>query len=278
MSLSRQSCQALLNAIQKVSTTNKAATTSGVSVLLRQYHALPAAVASTASGSLFPNTRATNTTMIYSSNKNNVRFVTGFGDNSDDGGDDDNSSNDDTTIDTDTPSGGEKELTKEEELQAQVTQLKDQLLRSLAEQENIRRIAKKDVENARNFAVTSFAKSLLDTSDNLTRAMDAVPIEFRTTTTNTDGSGEQHQVLATLYQGIEMTDAGLTKAFEKNGLKSFGVVGDKFDPNLHEALFEYPRSDPEKEPEPGCIGQVMKSGFMLKERVIRPAEVGVIKK
>ena len=70
-----------------------------------------------------------------------------------------------------------------------------------------------------------------------------------------------------------MTDDGLTKAFAKNGLVKFGQRGEKFDPNKHEALFEYP--DPNGEP--GCIGQVMKAGFMLNNRVVRPAEVGVVK-
>jgi len=156
---------------------------------------------------------------------------------------------------------------REQELEAQVKELKDQLLRSLAEQENTRRIAKRDVEAARSFAVSSFAKSLLDTSDNLTRAMEAVPEQYRSDTQN-------HPVLATLFEGIKMTDENLTKAFEKNGLKRFGKVGDKFDPNLHEALFEYP--DPDRME--GTVGQVMKVGFVLNERVIRPAEVGVIKK
>ncbi len=153
-----------------------------------------------------------------------------------------------------------------EKLQAEVKNMKDQLLRSLAEQENIRRIAKKDVDNARAFAITSFAKSLLDTSDNLTRALDAVPEEYRE-------DKENHAVLATLFEGIQMTDDGLTKAFAKNGLTKFGAVGDKFDPNMHEALFEYPDANMEA----GTIGQVMKVGFSLKERVIRPAEVGVVK-
>lgn len=154
-----------------------------------------------------------------------------------------------------------------EKLESQLKEMKDQLLRSLAEQENIRRIAKRDVENARNFAVSSFAKSLLDTSDNLSRAMEAVPEEFRTDT-------ENHAVLATLYEGIQMTDDGLSKAFAKNKLKKFGAPGDKFDPNMHEALFEYP----DENMDAGSIGQVMKAGFSLNDRVIRPAEVGVTKK
>lgn len=152
------------------------------------------------------------------------------------------------------------------ELESQIKDLKDSLLRSLAEQDNTRRIAQRDVANGKNFAISSFAKSLLDTSDNLSRALDAVPEELR-------HDHENHPVLANLYEGISMTDVGLTKAFEKNGLKKFGERGEKFDPNLHEALFEYP----EEGGEAGSVGQVMKVGFMLKERVLRPAEVGVVK-
>jgi molecular chaperone GrpE len=160
----------------------------------------------------------------------------------------------------------ENEPTDVEKLEVQVKELKDQLLRSYAEQENIRTIAKRDVENSRSFAISSFAKSMLDTSDNLTRALDAVPEEYR-------DDKENHSVLATLFEGIKMTDDGLTKAFAKNGLQKFGEVGEKFDPNLHDALFEYP----DENMEAGSIGQVMKVGFSLKNRVIRPAEVGVIK-
>jgi len=161
---------------------------------------------------------------------------------------------------------GEEADKKIAELEQQVKDLKDNLLRSLAEQENTRRIAKRDVEQARSFAIGSFAKSLLDTSDNLSRALDAVPEELR-------HDHDHHPVLATLYEGIAMTDDGLTKAFAKNGLQKFGLPGDKFDPNIHEALFEYP--DPNGTA--GNIGQVMKKGFMLNSRVLRPAEVGVIK-
>lgn len=167
---------------------------------------------------------------------------------------------------------------EEEELnpETEIANLKDKLLRSLAEQENIRRIARRDVESARQFAVTSFAKSLLDTSDNLSRALESVPLDLRQQPPNQllEEEGSPSAVLATLYEGIQMTDDGLTKAFVKNGLTKFGAVGDKFDPNLHEALFEY--ADETKDV--GSIGQVMKVGFMLRERVLRPAEVGVIKK
>jgi molecular chaperone GrpE len=157
------------------------------------------------------------------------------------------------------------EPSKEEQLAAQVKELKDSLLRSLAEQENTRRIALRDVEQARQFAIKSFAKSLLEVSDNLERAMAAVP---------KDMNKEEHVVLTNLYEGIELTERGLIKAFESNGLFKFGKEGEVFDPNQHEALYEYP--DTSKTP--GTVGQVMKPGFMLNKRVLRPAEVGVIKK
>ena len=156
---------------------------------------------------------------------------------------------------------------KEEQLETELKAARDQLLRSLAEQENTRRIAQRDVQDARNFAVKSFAKSLLEVSDNLSRALQVVPEELRRDTQN-------HPTLATLYEGIEMTEVGLLKAFESNGLKKFGVVGELFDPNKHEALYEYP--DPEKTP--GTVGQVIKVGYLLNDRVLRPAEVGVVKK
>ena len=157
-------------------------------------------------------------------------------------------------------------VSKEDELQAEVKDLKDQLLRSLAEQDNTRRIAQKDVESARHFAIQKFAKSLLDVSDNLTRALESVPkdvLEDR----------DANPVLGALYEGIQLTEVGLNKAFEMNGLVKYGNVGDKFDPNQHEALMQYPDASKDD----GSVGQVMKKGFLLNKRVLRPAEVGVIK-
>eukprot|EP00587_Corethron_hystrix_P007158 CAMPEP_0113308662 /NCGR_PEP_ID=MMETSP0010_2-20120614/7019_1 /TAXON_ID=216773 ORGANISM="Corethron hystrix, Strain 308" /NCGR_SAMPLE_ID=MMETSP0010_2 /ASSEMBLY_ACC=CAM_ASM_000155 /LENGTH=253 /DNA_ID=CAMNT_0000163765 /DNA_START=136 /DNA_END=897 /DNA_ORIENTATION=- /assembly_acc=CAM_ASM_000155 len=152
-------------------------------------------------------------------------------------------------------------------LEDEVRRTKEQYIRSLAEQENTRRIAKRDVESARQYAVSSFAKSLLTSSDNLERAMAAVPEDLQK-------DKEKHPVLAALYEGIELTEAELMKAFKKNGLEKFGAVGDVFDPNIHEAMYEY--SDPTKDA--GTVGQVMEKGFSLHGRVIRPAEVGVVKK
>ena len=170
----------------------------------------------------------------------------------------------------------EKELLELKNKSAvELKDLKDQLLRSLAEQENTRRIAKRDVASAKQFAIKSFATALLDTSDNLERALQAVlPEDLLKDTDNTHHPATTNPVLLTLYEGIQMTESGLNKALEKNGLVKFGKVGEIFDPNKHEALFEYP--DPTKTP--GTVGQIMKAGFLLNERVLRPAEVGVIKK
>ena len=168
---------------------------------------------------------------------------------------------------------------KEEELTAQVKELKDALLRSLAEQENTRRIAARDVDQARQFAIKSFAKALLEVSDNLERAMAAVPADkIKNNNSSSKKEEEEHNnfavLLANLYEGIELTNVGLQKAFHSNGLEKFGAVGEVFDPNRHEALFEYP----DVSQTPGTVGQIMKVGFLLNKRVLRPAEVGVIKK
>ena len=153
---------------------------------------------------------------------------------------------------------------REEELELQVKSLKDQLLRSLAEMENVRRIAKRDVSSAKSFAISSFAKTLLDTSDNLGRALesvdDATLDDLRGNAADGDGGGDDDggdaigATLLTLYEGIEMTDVGLIKALEKNGVKRFGDAGDPFDPNVHEAMFEYVGEGDDAVP--GTVGQV----------------------
>jgi molecular chaperone GrpE len=164
----------------------------------------------------------------------------------------------------------------------QLREMKEALLRSLAEQENTRTIAKRDVEQARQFAIKSFAKSLLDVADNLQRALDAVPKEYRpttdsTATATTNASTEpltiNPDIFQTLYEGIEMTEKGLKKALENHGVLQYGTVGDVFDPNRHEALMEYPDNTKPN----NTIGIVMKCGYTLHSRVLRPAEVGVVK-
>lgn len=149
------------------------------------------------------------------------------------------------------------------ELEAEAVALKDQALRALADAENARTIARRDVDNAKQFAVTKFAKSLLDVSDYLSMAIASVPAE------ELDGNPQ----VKTLMEGVVMTEAALIKAFNQNGLTRYGEVGDKFDPNLHDALFEVPSADQE----PGTLGMVQRRGFSLHGRVIRPAQVGTVK-
>jgi len=167
----------------------------------------------------------------------------------------------------------EKELTLEEKLgltEKKVTELedvikseKDRVLRAYAEMENVRRIAKNDVTNAREYANQSFAKGLLDVADNLERALLSV---------DEQNVGDDNPLLKTLLEGVSMTDKELKKVFQKHGVSQYGSVGDVFDPELHDALFQY--ADPEKDA--GTIGQVIKTGFMYKDRVLRPAQVGAI--
>lgn len=153
-------------------------------------------------------------------------------------------------------------------LQKDIKELKDQIVRSYAEEENVRRIAKKDVESARQYGNASFAKHMLDVADNLERAMEAVPEQTRAELKA--GSGDAH--LRTLFEGIEMTEKGLQKAFAQNGVVKFGLVGDNFDPALHDALY----SSPLEGKKAGTIAAVLKAGYKLKDRVIRPAQVGTV--
>ncbi|CAK9252489.1 unnamed protein product [Sphagnum jensenii] len=147
-------------------------------------------------------------------------------------------------------------------LQQEIKDYKDRLIRSYAEEENVRRIAKKDVENARNYALSSFAKALLDVSDDLERALDSVPKEK---------IAENH-FLKNLYEGVDLTGKQLQKVLHQFKIHSFGAVGDKFDPTLHDALYQVP--DTAKEP--GTIAQVLKKGYKLNDRVIRAAQVGTV--
>jgi molecular chaperone GrpE len=145
-------------------------------------------------------------------------------------------------------------------LQNEIKSLKDQLLRSYAEGENIRRIAARDVDNSRAYAVSSFAKATLDIADDLDRALSVVPAEHRQSS---------DPVLSQLVVGIELTHKNLSKILGQFGVVKYGTVGDKFDPNIHEALFKIPDAA-----EPDTVGQIVKMGYKIKDRVLRPAQVG----
>jgi molecular chaperone GrpE len=159
-------------------------------------------------------------------------------------------------------------------LQAEVKDLKDQLKREVAEQENVRRIARVDVDNAKAYGVQSFAKSLLDVADNFERAIDAIPAEKKTELLGAATATGDTAILRGLLEGIIAVDKNLQKTFKSHGLTRFGAAGDMFDPQLHEAFYEIP--DDSKPA--GSIAAVMKTGYKLKERVLRAAQVGTIKK
>lgn len=166
---------------------------------------------------------------------------------------------------TKTSEGSPEQPTPEEDPVVKLTkenrELKEKLLRAYAEEENVRRIARKDVENAKAYANSSFAKGLLDVADNLERAMDAVPAESQ---------ASSDPVIKNLLIGVKMTDADLSKVFAKFGVIKYGEIGEKFDPVLHEALYQIPDASAV----PNTIGKVLKPGYRLKDRVIRAAEVG----
>jgi molecular chaperone GrpE len=149
------------------------------------------------------------------------------------------------------------------ELQRQVADLKDRLLRALAEVENTRRRAERDREDASKYAITTFARSLLAVGDNLKRALDAVPAEAR----------NGNDALATLLAGVDMTERELQAVFSRHGIKTIDALGAKFDANLHQAMFEIDGSGQA----PGTIVQVIESGYVIADRLLRPALVGVAK-
>jgi molecular chaperone GrpE len=129
--------------------------------------------------------------------------------------------------------------------------------------QNISKIAKQDVEKANKFGTQGFSKQLLETGDNLTRILENVNRE----------EAEKNESIKSMFEGIELTEKVFQKTLEKNGILRFDPMGKKFDPNSMNAMMEYP--DPTKEP--GSVGLVMKVGYTLHERVLRPADVGIVK-
>ena len=150
-------------------------------------------------------------------------------------------------------------------LQDEVASLKDQRLRALAEAENIRRRAEKEKADANQYAVTKFARDMLGIADNFARALAAVPADVR--------AAADPQVKAVL-DGVEATDRQLIQTLERYGVKAVDTSDGKFDPNLHQAIAEVPGNGKP----PGSIVDVVQSGFMIGERLLRPAMVTVAKK
>ena len=143
-------------------------------------------------------------------------------------------------------------------------ELKDRALRLAAEMENLRRRTQRDVADARAYAVTNFARDMLSVSDNLRRALDAIPADARE-------SGDAG--FTTLVEGVEMTERSMLSTLERHGVKKLEPQGEKFDPNFHQAMFEVPNAEVPN----NTVVQVVQSGYAIGDRVLRPAMVGVAK-
>jgi molecular chaperone GrpE len=151
-----------------------------------------------------------------------------------------------------------------EALAKEAADARDKMLRTLAEMENLRKRTAREVSDARTYGISGFARDVLDIADNLQRALDAVPAEAR---------AAADPGLKALIEGVELTERSLHNALEKNGVRRFDPAGEKFDPNVHQAMYEIP--DPSVPA--GTIAQVIQSGYMIGDRVLRPALVGVAK-
>jgi molecular chaperone GrpE len=149
-------------------------------------------------------------------------------------------------------------------LAKETAELKDRLLRTLAEMENLRRRTEREVADARVYAVTNFARDILAVADNMERAMKALDDEIR---------DKADAGVKALLDGVELTERELLKVMEKHGIRRLEPKGEKFDPNFHQAMFELP--DPSVPA--GTVVQVVQPGYKIGERVLRPALVGVSK-
>ena len=146
----------------------------------------------------------------------------------------------------------------------ELTEAKDRVLRTLAEMENLRRRTTREVEDARAYGISRFARDVLDIADNLQRALDAVPADTR---------AAADPGLKALLEGVELTEKSLHSALEKNGVKKFDPAGQKFDPNVHQAMYEVP----DESVPSGTVVHVVQAGYMIGDRILRPALVGVAK-
>ena len=149
-----------------------------------------------------------------------------------------------------------------DKLDAEIAELKDKILRATAEMENLRRRTQKDVADARAYSIAGFAREMLGVSDNLRRAIEHV-----------DEKDMEQSGLKSLVEGVEMTERELLAALEKNGVKKISPLNEKFDPHFHQAMFEVQNPDVPN----NTVSEVVQIGFVIGERVLRPAMVGVAK-
>jgi molecular chaperone GrpE len=147
-------------------------------------------------------------------------------------------------------------------LEAELADQKDRLLRALAETENVRRRAQREREDASKYAVTGFAKDLLSAADNLRRALESLP--------ETEVKDERTR---SLLAGVAATERELLSVFERYGIRRIDPKGEPFDHNFHQAIFEAERADQPS----GTVVEVLQPGYVLHDRLLRPAMVGVAK-
>jgi molecular chaperone GrpE len=146
---------------------------------------------------------------------------------------------------------------------AEAAQLKDQLLRAMAETENTRRRAQRDRDDAQKYGITNFAREVLSVADNLRRALEAIPSETL----------QSDEALKTLYDGVAATERQLEAALGKQQIQRIWPEGERFDSNFHQAMFEVPDSGKPA----GTVVQVLQAGYKIHDRLLRPALVGVAK-
>jgi molecular chaperone GrpE len=151
-----------------------------------------------------------------------------------------------------------------EALVREAADLKDRLLRTLAEMENLRRRTEREVADSRAYGIASFARDILAVADNMARALEGLRSELKE---------KADAGVKALLDGVELTERELLKVLEKHGVRKFEPRGEKFDPNLHQAMYEVP--DPSLPA--GTITQVVQAGYMIGDRMLRPALVAVAK-
>jgi molecular chaperone GrpE len=152
--------------------------------------------------------------------------------------------------------------TRVTELEAELAEYKDRLLRALAETENVRRRSQREREDASKYSISSFAKDLLSAADNLRRALESLP-----------ESEAKDERTRSLLAGVAATERELLSIFERHGIKRIDPHGERFDHNFHQAIFEAERPDQPS----GSVVEVLQPGYVLHDRLLRPAMVGVAK-
>jgi molecular chaperone GrpE len=169
----------------------------------------------------------------------------------------------DKTNETEGKTGETETAAEPDAAAAEIAELKDRLLRTLADMENLRQRTRREIEDAQRYAVTGFARDMLEIADNLRRALESASL-----------SGEPSEPMRNLLAGVEMTERALLAAFEKQKIRKITPErGERFDHKLHQAMFELPTA----ELAPGTVAEVMAPGYVIADRLLRAAMVGVAK-